>query len=71
MKYFNKKTAVLEEIAKQAVINPFRNIKILETVKEIFIISEQTGKGCTPFQQLLLDNGDGKKIYLNLLKKKI
>ena len=42
----------------------------LETVKEIFIISEQTGKACTPFQQLLLDNGDGKKIYLNFLKKK-
>jgi len=38
----------------------------LDTVKDIFIINGEA-TGCTPFSQLLNDNGDGKKLMKQLL----
>ena len=67
----------LEEIAKQAVINPFRNIKILETVKELIqidpkesiLIFAASTEHCLVLDMILKKEGISSAYILGTSKK--
>jgi hypothetical protein len=67
----------LEEIAKQAVINPFRNIKILETVKELIqidpkesiLIFAASTEHCLVLDMILKKEGISSDYILGTSKK--
>ena len=41
-------------------------VKGLDFVKEVFVIGDKLVDGCTPFNKLLEDSGDGKYRHLNM-----